>query len=69
METIFVLLIIVAAAVYVFRIFYTVSKKGSSCTCGCDACDTASGCTDILVEDPDEIRPTLSGETRKQLRS
>ena len=54
MENIFVLLIIVAAAAYVFKTFYKGSRKGASCTCGCDACDTASDCTDILVEDPDQ---------------
>lgn len=69
MENIMVLLIVVVAAAYVFKTFYKGSREGASCNCGCDTCDTASDCTDILAEGPGNIRSALSEEAIKQLRS
>jgi flagellar basal body-associated protein FliL len=45
METLLVVLIVVAAAVYVGRIFYRGFKSKDGCACGCTCCGIADSCS------------------------
>ena len=45
METLIVILIVIAAAVYVGRIFYKGFKQKDGCACGCTCCSVSDSCS------------------------
>jgi hypothetical protein len=45
METLIVILIVAAAAVYVGRIFYKGFKQKDGCACGCTCCSISDSCS------------------------
>jgi hypothetical protein len=45
METLIVILIVAAAAVYVGRIFYKGFKQKDGCDCGCTCCSLSDSCS------------------------
>lgn len=51
MQTLIVILIVVAAAAYVGRRFYTGLKKKEGCACGCTCCDISDSCSDPAAVD------------------
>jgi len=46
METIIVVLIVAAAAVYVGRVFIRGFLKKGDCACGCSCCQLSDSCTE-----------------------
>ncbi len=50
MQTIIVALIIIAAALYVGRVFLKGFKKQGDCACGCTSCSLADSCTDPTID-------------------
>lgn len=66
MQTLIVVLIILAAAVYVGRRFYRSTQAKSSCGCGCDGCGAASDCADIQSQTAGEIADEMA---RRENRS
>ncbi|MEE4113026.1 MAG: FeoB-associated Cys-rich membrane protein [Desulfobacteraceae bacterium] len=45
METLIVILIVAAAAVYVGRIFYNGFTQKDGCACGCTCCSASDSCS------------------------
>ena len=46
METVVVILIIAAAAVYVGRVFYKGFRQKDGCACGCTCCSISDSCSE-----------------------
>lgn len=46
MQTLIVILIVIAAAVYVGRRLYKGLKQKDGCACGCTCCDISDSCGD-----------------------
>ncbi|HSO18325.1 MAG TPA: FeoB-associated Cys-rich membrane protein [Desulfosarcina sp.] len=60
MQTILVILIVVAAAAYVGRIFIRGLRRPGACACGCSCCSLADSCADAAddtVAKAPESRP------------
>jgi hypothetical protein len=51
MENLLVGLIVGLAVLFMIHKFYKSVKKGNSCGCGCDSCDTAVACDDAVKLD------------------
>ena len=47
MQTVIVVLIVAAAAVYVGRLFYKGFKAKDPCACGCSCCDVGDTCEEV----------------------
>lgn len=46
MEIVIVVLIVIAAAVYVGRVFYKGFKQKDGCACGCACCSLSDSCSE-----------------------
>ena len=46
MELFIVILLVIAAAVYVGRVFYRGFRRKGDCACGCTCCDIADSCSE-----------------------
>lgn len=46
MEIVIVVLIVIAAAVYVGRVYYKGFKQKDGCACGCTCCSISDSCSD-----------------------
>jgi len=58
METLIVMLIIAAAAVYVGRVFYKGFNKKGGCACGCTCCGISDACRDLTTGGTGESHTT-----------
>jgi hypothetical protein len=66
MQTIIVVLIVAAAAVYVGRVFIRGFRQKGDCACGCSCCQLADSCTEATSRsagDPPPNRPDASSNT------
>ncbi len=57
METLLVILIVVAAAVYVARVFYKGFKQKDGCACGCTCCSISDSCSLPVADNTREPDP------------
>jgi flagellar basal body-associated protein FliL len=61
MEIVIVVLIVIAAAVYVGRVFYKGFKQKDGCACGCACCSISDSCSDPAAVDAREASPDRAG--------
>jgi len=57
METLIVILIVAAAAVYVGRIFYKGFKQKDGCACGCTCCSISDSCSQPAADSTGDTSP------------